>query len=119
MCFGFCPAYRVTVYGNGEVIWEGDQYVAVPGVRLAVISQDQVRQLVAAFERTDYFALKDQYTEYMVTDSPSAVTHFQRGGKGKTVDHYHGDLNAPRKLTTLEAQIDEIVGTTQWIGQDR
>jgi len=31
------------------------------------------------------------------------------------VRHYHGDISAPRQLGILEDEIDEIVGTDQWV----
>ncbi|MDQ2810154.1 MAG: DUF6438 domain-containing protein [Chloroflexota bacterium] len=118
-CFGACPSYRVTVYGNGVVVWEGDQYVALPGAHISVISLDQVRELVAAFTKADYFALDNSYTDYRVTDMAYINTLFSRGGKTKTVQHYLGDRTAPSKLAILEAQIDGIIGTAPWSGQDR
>ena len=118
-CFGACPSYRVTVYGNGLVVWEGDQYVALPGAHISVISLDQVRELVAAFTKADYFALDNSYTDYRVTDMAYINTLFSQGGKTKTVQHYLGDRTAPSKLAILEAQIDGIIGTAPWTGQDR
>jgi hypothetical protein len=119
VCFGSCPAYHLTVYGNGVVVWQGDRFVAVPGMHIAVVSQDTVRRLVAAFEKADYFGMNDAYTEYMVTDAPYATTLFQQGERRKMIRHYQGDRSAPAKLDILETQIDMLIGTDQWIGRER
>jgi len=43
MCFGTCPVYRITIYGTGEVVYQGYYFVRVKGPRTAYISQGQVR----------------------------------------------------------------------------
>ena len=114
VCFGACPVYELTIYGNGTVVYEGSEFVRVVGTRTTIISEEKVRQLVSEFDRIDYFALSDSYEDYMVTDLPSAITSITIHGRTKTVRHYHGDLSAPAELTELENQIDEIVDSQQW-----
>lgn len=116
MCFGTCPVYTVTVYGDGKVIFEGQKYVKVTGRRTARISPQQVRQLIAEFDKAHYFALQDRYyAPNSRTDFPSAITSITIGARTKTVDHYLGDSSAPPALTNLEDKIDAIVNTKRWI----
>ncbi|NVM22360.1 MAG: lamin tail domain-containing protein [Desulfobacterales bacterium] len=114
VCFGACPAYELTVYGNGTVVYEGSEFVRVVGIRTTIISEEKVRLLVSEFDRIDYFALSDSYEDYMVTDLPFAITSITIDERTKTVRHYHGDLSAPEELTELENQIDEIVDSKRW-----
>lgn len=114
-CFGVCPAYQLTVYGNGTVVYEGKRFVSIEGKRTTTISEEKVRQLLSEFKKIDYFSLNDSYEELMATDMPSAFTSLTIDGKTKTVRHYHGDFSAPKKLTELEDKIDEIVNSNQWI----
>jgi len=116
-CFGACPVYRLTVYGDGRVIYEGIRFVKIEGTRTTTVSEEKVRQLVGEFYAVDYFSLNDEYTHADATDMPSATTSITIGGKTKTVIHYHGDFSAPDELTALEDKIDEIVSTRQWVGQ--
>ena len=116
-CFGACPVYRLTVYGDGRVIYEGIRFVSVEGTRTATVSEDKVRQIIGEFYAIDYFSLHDEYTHVNATDMPSATTSITIGGKTKTVIHYHGDFSAPDELTALEDKIDEIVSTRQWVEQ--
>jgi hypothetical protein len=115
LCFGNCPAYKLTVYGNGAVIFEGKSAVRVKGKAEGAISQDQFKQLVSEFDKADYLSLHDSYTETSYTDYPYAATSITVDGKTKSVRHYFGDTNAPARLTTLEDKIDEIVNSDQWI----
>ena len=114
-CFGVCPAYTLTIYGDGQVVYDSKDFVRIEGTRTANISEEKVRQLVTEFQNIDYFSLDDSYEEFNVTDMPSAITSITINGQTKTIRHYHGDLSAPKKLTELENRIDQIVNTDQWI----
>jgi hypothetical protein len=114
-CFGTCPAYGLTIYGNGSVIYEGKRFVRVQGIMRTTISEDKIEQLISEFLNIDYFSLKNSYEERNATDMPSAFTSLTIAGDKKIVRHYHGDLSAPKELTELENKIDDIVNTTQWI----
>ncbi len=116
LCLGTCPAYKVTVYGDGRVIFEGQKHVKAKGRRTASISPRQVKQLISEFNTVNYFALKDRYfAPRSPTDYPSAITSITLNGRKKSVYHYLGDASAPQALTKLEDQIDAIVNTNRWI----
>ncbi|UCD09975.1 MAG: hypothetical protein JSU79_04865 [Dehalococcoidales bacterium] len=114
-CYGFCPIYSLTIHGDGTVIYEGKDFVETVGRVETVISTEKVEQLISEFEKVNYDSLKDTYTEKTITDAPSVITSITRNGKTKTIEHYHGDFNAPEELTNLEDKIDEIVNSEQWI----
>ena len=113
-CFGVCPVYTLTIYGDGRIVYEGMRNVRIEGTITTTISEDKIKQLITEFQKIDYFSLKDSYEERNATDMPSAYTSLTINGKTKTVRHYHGDLNAPKKLTELENKIDLIVNSDEW-----
>jgi hypothetical protein len=115
-CYGTCPMYKLTITGNGTVLYEGRDFVDVKGEQTSSISPAQVQDLVDAFEQANFLSLRD-YTDQKVTDSPSAITSLTINGKTKTVNHYYGDDSAPQELTDLESKIDEIVNSKQWTGK--
>ena len=126
-CYGECPSYTLTISASGAVTYEGREYVKVKGISRLNISDDKVRQLIAVFDKAQYFSLNDKYeTEKdgcpeVWTDSSSAITSIRINGKSKSISHYHGcqegdgKLIYPKVLTDLEDTIDEIVGTQLWI----
>ena len=114
-CFGKCPVYSLMIKGDGTVIYSGVDFVQTRGIQETTISIDAINQLVAEFEKADYFSLKDSYTAFGVSDMPSANTSISMGGKTKAINHYLGDRSAPEQLTELENRIDEIVNSAQWI----
>jgi len=112
-CRGTCPIYKLTIEGNGNVIYEGQDFVQVKGRQRASLSPEQIQQLVSAFEQARFFTLPD-YTNQDTTDSPSVITSITLNGKTKTVNHYYGDNSAPQVLFDLESKIDEITNSKQW-----
>lgn len=122
-CFGSCPAYTVSIYGDGLVLFEGKEYVKTKDTADGRITKDELQQLVREFEKLDYMKLKDNYGNddagcpQSSTDYPSAITSLNLNGKEKTVHHYLGCRGLPilDQLTQLEDKIDEVVKTKRWI----
>lgn len=114
-CFGGCPDYSLTINGDGKVTYEGKQFVKITGTRETTINMESIYQILAEFEEAEYFSLKDSYTGFGKSDMPHANTSISLGNRTKSIKHYLGDQNAPKKLIDLENKIDEIVNSAQWI----
>jgi hypothetical protein len=110
-CFGRCPDYSLQIDGKGKVMYQGNQFVAVKGAQTSQIEAQTVQALVDEFFKIDYFALQDTFTE-PITDLPSTITSISIDGKKKEVYDYAG---APESLKTLEAKIDEVANSAQWV----
>jgi Domain of unknown function (DUF6438) len=123
VCYGTCPIYKMTISSNGSVVFEGRRFVKKVGTAKSAISQEQLRVLLAAFEKIRYFELRDRYEqpedgcEQWVTDNPSAITSLTLNGKSKSVRHYHGcsGIEVLTELGKLEQAIDDAVNSAQWI----
>ena len=117
-CYGTCPIYTVTVYRDGKVEYDGEEYVKKKGKATGTVTPAQMAALDKLFTDDHYLAYNTEYTHYDVTDNPSAKTAYRPLGatKTKTVDHYYGDMKAPESLSKLEEQFDTIVQTDRWIG---
>jgi hypothetical protein len=113
-CFGICPVYNVTIYGNGTVLFEGIANVNSSGIRISNISEDQVRQLISEFKKIDYFSFNEtEIASHVVYDAPVCTTSLSLNGKTKTIQHY--ESAEPASLTVLENSIDEFVNSSQWV----
>ena len=113
-CFGSCPVYRVVMYGDGTVRYDGKDHVRLRGSQAAVIPSENVKALAEEIERIGFFNLRDSYTEVSVTDAPTVFLSIASHGKKKQVKHYLGDLRAPKTLEAIETRIDEVAGTGRW-----
>ena len=118
MCYGTCPVYKITIYEDGRVEWDGKHYVQEAGMREWSISSENFNEIVKSIEKSKLVNMKDNYTEAYTTCMPSTVlvVHFKDKTK-KKIDHDHGDSTAPKKLTWLENRIDKLSGTKKYIGK--
>ena len=113
-CFGICPVYNLTIYGNGTVIYEGTKNVDISGIQISNISENKVRQLLSEFKNIDYFSLNEtEIASHIVVDVPIFTSSLTVNGKTKTIQHC--ETTEPEELTELEDTIDEIVNSSQWI----
>ena len=123
VCYGTCPAYVLTIHGDGTVEYIGYENVSAEGLRTGEIAREQVQALVDAFQRSDFFSLQDTYECASmvingqkvceeVTDLPSTYVSITVGDHTKRVLDYHG---APEKLRELEALIDGVADRIRWI----
>jgi hypothetical protein len=114
-CFGHCPAYTVSIRGDGSVTYEGGAYVNVTGRQTARISQAEVQRLVARFDEIGFNNLRDEYRAG-VTDVPTYIVSIERNGRRKQVVDYFGlDVGMPRAVRELQDEIDRVAGTDRWV----
>jgi hypothetical protein len=115
VCFGRCPAYSVTIQGDGKIHFNGESFVAIPGKHDAQISPEAVSALVRRFEKARFFEAGDKYVA-TVTDNPTYTLTLTVGGKTKSVTDYVGEqVGMPLVITDLENAVDEVAGTERWI----
>ena len=123
VCYGTCPAYTLSIFEDGKVVYEGKEFVKHKGRAEAQVSKEAVQELVREFDRINYFSLEDEYVDdpkncaEVWTDNPSATTSLNWKGKSKTILHYYGCRGSRvlDQLTALEAKIDEVVNSKRWI----
>ena len=114
-CFGRCPDYKVEIHGDGTVIYDGRNFVAVQGRRESHIPIYKVRSLFEQFRLVRYFSLKDSY-QSSATDLPTYVTSIAFDDKTKSVkDHLGTAVGMPHAVVELEDAIDRAAETQQWI----
>jgi Domain of unknown function (DUF6438) len=121
VCFGTCPAYTVTVHGDGNVQYVGKDHVKVKGAKEETIDAAIIKNLMSEFARAKFLSLPEDYTEEKCkcrrcTDMPSAITEISVRGTKHRVNHYYGCGCAPKALFDLESAIDKAVRVEQWTG---
>jgi hypothetical protein len=132
VCFGTCPVYRITVYGDGRFLYEGERFVKVKDTVTGSLDPLQVRALDTAIARVAYFSLRDGYfgdeCPAIMSDFPWVTTSVTIAGRTKRIEHDHGCIEKharntnphtyPRGLTRFEEEVDSIIGTSRWVGTD-
>jgi hypothetical protein len=108
-----CPAYSIVISGDGTVKYEGIGSVKVRGKRTFTILDEQVKQLLADFERIKFFELQDKYTQKQLPNglirtidhSNGTTITLKIGNKTKSVYNFYG---APPELQALQNKLDAI-----------
>jgi hypothetical protein len=115
-CFGFCPMYKLTIYKDGAVEYEGERFVKVTGPATGTTTPEALAKLDEAIVETRYMALDDAYKDQDMTDMPWATSSYSRDGATKRIEHYFGDSDAPKELVIVEDAIDEAAQSVRWVG---
>ena len=114
-CYGECPVYRLTVNSDGSVVYVGTRWVKVKGRQEYKLTEAQLNELQAAFDRSGFLQFHD-YDHVEGTDDDWAHVSLRRAGAVKRVRHYHGDNAAPPALNVLEDEFDRIVDSARFVG---
>ena len=109
-CFGFCPDYSLTIYGNGTVLYDGHALVATKGKKTASIPKEDVQGLVRKSIEIDYFHFRNSYNA-SVSDLPTTTTSVTIGNNSKKVINYYGP---PENLKQFENMIDAVSTSEKW-----
>jgi hypothetical protein len=118
VCFGFCPAYTVSITGEGEVNYEGRSFVNVVGRQSATIPRADVARLVEQFDEIGFNSLRDEYRAN-VSDMPTFTVVIERDGGRKHVIDYGGlSAGMPESVRALQDEIDRVAGTARWVLRD-
>lgn len=115
-CYGTCPIYKISVFSDGSIKYDGKRFVKKVGSDAGKTSAATLGELGRAFARADFFKLQDKYERYDITDHPSAIVFYDDGKQHKTISHYHGDSSAPESLRKLEDEIDKLLDSDRFIG---
>jgi hypothetical protein len=117
-CFGLCPVYSVEVAANGDVVFQGEDYVFVRGRHRTRIDPAAVRRLYDLARRADFYSLRDSYA-LSATDAATYIVTILSGGWRKSVADYIGaSAGLPDAVTDLENAIDAAAQTGRWIEGD-
>jgi hypothetical protein len=119
-CFGSCPVYTLTIYGDGRVEYVGKAGVKEKGARQGRIEAAAVRTLVSEFASAKFLSLPDYSLEKCTcrrcTDMATVITEINVKAATHRVNHDYGCGCAPKTLFELESAIDKAVNAEQWTG---
>jgi len=114
-CLDACPQYRVSVYPDGRVEYEGFEFVGVCGKQVGWIGRDQFLRLVSAFQAANFLSAEFRGNSQVlrVSDLSTAITLVEVADLHRSIRHYGPELDSGA-LTSLENLVDSIANTPQW-----
>tara|TARA_Y100000385_G_scaffold256147_1_gene282320 strand:+ start:639 stop:1100 length:462 start_codon:yes stop_codon:yes gene_type:complete len=106
-CFGTCPIYKVAIFGNGIVAYEGTAYTDYEGKYTGQIDLDDAKKLFNTLHSLDW---ENYPAEYPIDnqDFPQFLINYKTTEIDKQVK---GNTGAADDLISLSLEIDRIIST--------
>jgi hypothetical protein len=106
-CYGSCPQYKLAVYSNRVVLYQGRKFVKNLGIFEKKLSKTAVEEIKRLIANSAFFTYQDVYDNEGISDLPSAILYCAMQGREKKVT---ARLNVPPELLKLITQIEELIG---------
>jgi hypothetical protein len=117
LCFGTCPAYRLSLTRTGMVSFESRN----PGEEIRETDSIPEREFIGLMSSAlyaNFMALPDRIADDVrfctmkATDHPTAIVTIFMSGQTKRVEDYHGCTWAPAALRDFENIIDKAANSS-------
>lgn len=109
-CMGNCPVYKLTIYSNRLVIFEGKENVSKIGTYTMKLNKQKFSDLQMAFLNSGFFEMEDVYSA-QIMDLQSTYLFFSYNGKEKKILDYY---NGPVVLKELVKMIEDLYEQKEW-----
>ena len=103
-CFGDCPVYSVSIDKEGNVIYNGIEYVLVKGIQKFTLTKEQLNELNNKLSKKEFSSFKDVYNNPKVQDLPS--TYIIHNGKQIQIRLWNG---IPDELIDIHEYVEGIL----------
>ncbi len=121
-CHGDCPVYTIEVKKNGDITYEGTEYVKTLGIRSASISKNAVLSIEAELSKAEFTSMQSELHPggwgcfISATDHRYIVIEATLGNKTKAVSTYTGcDAEQVKAAIKLADYIDQATEASKWI----
>lgn len=104
-CYGTCPVYKLNVFENDSLVFEGERFVGTIGLHTKKLKKGTVAQLKKTFREANFFNFKSSY-EAHISDLPTTIIAFNDESKKLKITDYHG---SPETLKNLEQLLANLV----------
>jgi hypothetical protein len=108
-----CPAYSISIYGDGTVTYDGVASVKIRGKRVYKIPVEHVTELVDEFDRVGFYTLEDRY-EGGISHANATTISISVNGKTKSIYVFHGE---PEALRGLMRKVYEVSKAVEYTGR--
>lgn len=100
-CFGQCPIYTATVYGDGTVEYYGERFVDRQGAYAGTISPEDLCAIIAEINTRKLMTVESDFLEE-VPDAPKTKLTISMRGASTTV---LWNMTTPEQFRTLQSLV--------------
>ncbi len=109
-CFGRCPIYKLSVYGNGLAEFEGERFTEMLGTYQRKLSSDEMKSLQSTFQTVDFDTLQASYKS-RIPDLPLITVGYK---VSDTLALHSGKMERPESLKSLQYALENLVKSDNW-----
>jgi hypothetical protein len=109
-CSGKCSVYKLFLYSNRQLVFEGIQNVEMYGLYTRKLTKAQYETLVKAFVAADFFAFNNEYPNPL-PELPVITMSFVHQEKSKKIS---GSIDRPQELLSLQRLLEKLIYATDW-----
>ncbi|MEK3723680.1 DUF6438 domain-containing protein [Paenibacillus sp. FSL H8-0034] len=115
VCLGSCPIYKVVLFADGTVFWEGEAFVHCLGNHEWMISTNSVESIQQLLDRFDFRSFTYEPVLWM-EDLPSCmITVEYMDDEIIVLDHPYGITEVDKHITTFEKALEYLIGTAPYV----
>lgn len=96
-CYGECPVFELSLYGDKTLVYDGKEHTKIEGVKETQLTDDQFETFLGIIESSDWSKFEPSYTSDM-TDLPTQNFNYNRNDVSKSVSKYGTE---PRELSKI------------------
>jgi hypothetical protein len=112
-CYGKCPAFKILLYSDGLVRYDGIAFVDKKGVFETRVGEDFIKKIYDKSKAARFWDMNDLYpsdaTE--ITDIPKTITYVKMGNDSKKITD---NFDAPKALIDFEKWLEQAFDTLNW-----
>jgi Domain of unknown function (DUF6438) len=112
-CFGQCPVFKIQLFNDGKVVYEGRAFCKRMGTHKATASPELIKAIQQKASDIKYLSLNEKYPkgESMITDIPTTVSYIKFGSESKMI---HNNYDAPTELIEFERWLEQQFEGLKW-----
>lgn len=124
-CFGPCPVYTATAYGDDRVVFEGKKFVAMNGRVEKKLDAGGFARLVDIVRRHGIMSMDTNWPDEKglncpepPTDLPTVTVSVDAAEITRTIKFYEGCAGTPGadRVKSMVADLDKSLALDAWIG---
>ncbi|GLR16061.1 DUF6438 domain-containing protein [Portibacter lacus] len=113
-CLGKCPVFRITIFNNGIVKYEGVKNVDLVGIYESKLKKEQQEKARSLIDAIDLPRMYSKYPRGITMSKDVAITKMVLSDgvlKFPTVISY----DQPQELTNIEVYLNQLIKDLSWV----
>lgn len=109
-CLGTCPVFKLQVYTDGFVIYNGKNYVELIGDYSGVLDSEQLANVNELFSNAEFYTFQSEYNDGRL-DIPATIIEYYGPQGDKKVE---ARTEIPKKFRVLASELETLIKEIDW-----